>query len=271
MTSQQAETIPNPISRLTRDLRKAAATLTDSEARFLVDIYYQMQDQRIRANNQVRAQSESEEPHEILVWFAAQSNTMEGQIKGALLKYVEAHEIGPWAMETVGVGPVIAAGIIARVDIHKAPTVGHIWRFAGLDPTQKWGKGKKRPWNADLKRICWLLGESFVKVGAHPDAFYSRVYADRKQMEVERNEAGYNKEVALERAEKVGKDTDAYKSYSIGNLPPGHLHARAKRYAVKLWLAHLHQTWWEKATGTPAPLPYAIGQLDHAHKIDPPH
>ena len=79
--------------------------------------------------------------------------------------------IGPWAMATIGVGPVICAGVIARIDIHRAPTVGHIWRFAGLDPTQKWEKGKKRPWNTDLKRICWLLGESFVKVINNDDAF----------------------------------------------------------------------------------------------------
>jgi len=257
------------ITRLTRDLRKAAATLSDAEARFLVDIYYQMQDQRIRGNNQVRAQED--EPHSVLLWFAEQADTLEKQIKGALLNYVKAHPIGPWALETVGVGPVISAGIIARIDIHKAPTVGHIWRFAGLDPTSHWGKGEKRPWNADLKRICWLLGESFVKVSGNLNAFYGHIYRERKAMEIARNADGYNREVALERAKKVGKDTDAWKSYSVGLLPPAHIHARAKRYAVKLWLAHLHQAWWEKATGTPAPLPYAIAQLGHAHKIEPPH
>ena len=261
----------DPITRLSRDLRKAAATLSDTEARFLVDIYYQMQDQRIRANNQVRAQSESAEPHDVLIWFAEQADVLEKQIKAALLNYSMAHLIGPWAMETVGVGPVISAGIIARIDINKCPTVGHIWRFAGLDPTSKWNKGEKRPWNADLKRICWLLGESFVKVSGNERAFYGHTYQARKAMEIARNEEGYNREVALEQAKRVKKSTDAYKSYSIGELPPAHIHARAKRYAVKLWLAHLHQVWWEKATGTPAPLPYAIAQLGHAHKIEPPH
>ena len=41
-----------------------------------------------------------------------------------------------------GIGPVIAAGLLANIDIKQAPTVGHIWRFAGLDPTNKW-IGKK--------------------------------------------------------------------------------------------------------------------------------
>ena len=270
MTDVTTQT-PEPIERLNRDLRLAARTLSDAEARFLVDIYYQMQDSRIRSKNQVRAQSESGEPHDILLWFMDQSSTMELQIKGALHKYAEAHQIGLWALATVGVGPVIAAGIIARIDIHQAPTVGHIWRFAGLDPTQKWEKGKKRPWNADLKRICWLLGESFVKVSGNPKAFYGHIYAARKAREVEMNEAGAFADLAAEKLKRVGKSTEAWKHYSKGRLPPAHIHSRAKRYAVKLWLAHLHQVWFEKATGAPAPLPYPIAHLDHAHRIEPPH
>ena len=40
------------IFRLTRDLKNAARTLSDAEARFLVDAYYMMQRDRIRASNQ---------------------------------------------------------------------------------------------------------------------------------------------------------------------------------------------------------------------------
>ena len=68
---------------------------------------------------------------------------------------------------------------------------------------------------------------------------------------------------------KIGKDTDAYKAYSIGKLPPAHLHARATRYAVKLFLAHLHEVMYVQHHGRKPPLPYAIGILGHAHKIEP--
>jgi hypothetical protein len=44
--------------------------------------------------------------------------------------------------------------LLARIDIVKAPTAGHIWRYAGLDPTVRWNKGEKRPWNAGLKVLC---------------------------------------------------------------------------------------------------------------------
>lgn len=261
----------DPITRLTRDLRKAAATLTDAEARFLVDIYYQMQDNRIRAAGQVRAQSETGEPHDVLIWFSDQSSTMEQQIKGALQKYVEGHEIGPWCLATYGIGPVISAGVIARIDIQQCPTVGHIWAFAGLDPSKKWGKGEKRPWNAALKRICFLAGESFVKFKGAEQCYYGHVYAERKAYEAEKNERGDYVEQAEAGAKRVGKTTEAFQHYSEGRLPPGHLHMRAMRYAVKLWLAHLHEVWWTKATGTPPPLPYPVAHMGHAHKIDPPH
>ena len=173
---------------LSRDLRKAAATLSDLEARYLVDAYYQMQDQRIRADNQLR--SMGEEPHDVLVWYGRQSETLENQVKGALDVYSKHHPVGPWLRSVKGVGPVIAAGLLAHIDITKAPTVGHIWRYSGLDPTSKWGKGEKRPWNASLKVVCWKLGESFVKVSGKEDAYYGHIYRQRKDKESAANEAG---------------------------------------------------------------------------------
>ena len=51
--------------RLVReDLRKAADTLTAHEARFLVDMYYTMQETRKRSANQVRALTSSGAPND---------------------------------------------------------------------------------------------------------------------------------------------------------------------------------------------------------------
>ena len=150
-----------PAIRLSRDLIKASSTMTTMEARYLVDAYYLMQDDRKRAHNQVRAMEE--EPHSVIGWLAGQSETLEGQIKRALDSYSDSHPAGAWLKSNYGIGPVIAAGLLAHIDIRKAPTVGHIWRFAGLDPTTKWEKGQKRPFNAELKTLCWKLGQSFMK------------------------------------------------------------------------------------------------------------
>jgi hypothetical protein len=260
-----------PVTRLTKDLANASATMTAGEARFLVDSYYSMQEDRIRSNNQVRALGESEEPHDVLRWLADQSETLENQIKRSLAKYVEAHPVGGWLMSVVGIGPVIAAGLLAHIDIHKAPTTGHIWRFAGLDPTMKWEKGQKRPFNAKLKVVCWKAGESFVKVSGNENALYGQFYAERKKLEMERNEALAFKAQAenILATKKIGKTTDAYAAYSVGKLPPAHIHARAKRYAVKLFLAHLHDVWYRIEFKKDPPKPYVIEHLGHAHWIRP--
>ena len=259
------------VSRLTKDLITAAATLSKDEARFLVDTYYEMQNNRIRAAHQVRALSENQEPCDVLHWLQSQSDVLERQISRALDKYSAADPVGAWSREVRGVGPIIAAGLLAHIDIEQAPTVGHIWRFAGLDPTSKWGKGEKRPWNAKLKTLCWKLGESFVKQSGHESAFYGHIYLARKEYEQGKNDSLEYKDQADERVKKVGKSTDAFKHYSEGRLPPGHIHARAKRYAVKLFLAHWHEMAYKYLLGKSPPLPYPIAHMEnHTHKIEVP-
>ena len=94
---------------------------------------------------------------------------------------------------------MIAAGLEAHIDITRAPTVGHIWRYAGLDPTCEWRKGEKRPWNASLKTLCWKIGESFVKVSGKEKSLYGRLWKERKELEEKRNAAGEFADQAAER------------------------------------------------------------------------
>lgn len=269
--SESKETATS-VERLTRDLRKAAATLSDAEARFLVDAYYAMQKDRIRAAHQDRTLAEAAEPHEVLGWLQGQRFTLEKQIARALDVYSDARQAGRWARSIVGIGPIIAAGLLANIDIEKAPTVGHIWRFAGLDPTAKWDKGKKRPWNGSLKRLCFLIGESFVKVSGNENDIYGKVYKARKALEIERNEAGNFAEQAQTAlaAKKFGADTEARKHYEAGHLPPARIHLRAQRVATKLFLAHYHHVLFESTNGRAPPKPYII-EHGHVHFISPPN
>lgn len=260
----------DPIVKLTRDLKAASVTLSPDEVRYLVDAYYQMQENRKRGANQAR--SMTEEPHQVIDWLTANNQTLEKNILRALDAYTDEHPVGEWAKSIIGIGPVIAAGLLAHIDIEKAPTVGHIWRFAGLDPTVEWKKGEKRPWNARLKTLVWKIGESFVKFQNHEDDIYGHVYVARKEMEIAANERGDYADQAKAKLAKfnIGKDTEAYKWYSIGKLPPAHIHARAKRYAVKLFLAHLHYVMHEVRYGVPPAKPFILNQPGHTHFIHPP-
>lgn len=307
----ELEALVEPVRRISRDMvkamRQSGGGITDTEARFFVDLYYAMQEQRVRINNQVKGLDRDAsksgnvaEPHDGLSWTLIQFETLENSVKKMLEIYSESHPMSWFFDQTVGIGPVLAAGLMAHIDIHQAPTVGHIWNFAGLNPDVTWDKGQKRPWNTPLKTLCWKIGESFVKVVNKPGAFYGKVYADRKAREWELNLNGAFADQAARKLDttKIGKTTDAFQWYAgkvdpqkvrdafendptlpvvtklIGDagipmLPPAHIQSRAKRYAVKLFLSHLHECWYSQEVGVPAK-PFAIAIQGHAHYIAPP-
>jgi len=260
------------VAKLTKDIRTAARAIKDNEARYLVKAYYTVQENRKATASQIRALEAAGQPHDVLDHFLSQYSTIERSIKRVLDIYTDNHPIGFWMKNITGIGPIIAAGLLAHIDITKAPTVGHIYSYAGLVPGQVWGKGQKRPWNAELKKLCWLLGESFVKKSNHEDDIYGQYYKERKKQEIALNEQGKFADQAqtILRTKNIGKNTEDYKWYSEGKLPPAHIHARAKRYAVKLFLSHLHEVWYEHEYGIKPPQPYAIAHLGHAHRIEPP-
>lgn len=262
--------------KLNKEIKENAKVLTDDEARYLVDTYYQVQNFRITANNQVRGLEEGDDTdtktNEALKFIGSCFETLESNIKLLLGNYAKSKPIGRWMLDICGIGPVIAAGMMAHIDINKVQTAGQIQAYAGLDPTKSWEKGQKRPWNAKLKVLCWKLGQSFVKVSNNEKDVYGKVYKERKKYEMDRNERGEYAEQAKSKLEntRIGKDTDAYKWYSEGKLPPAHIQQRAERYAVKIFLSHLFTVWYEMEHGVPAPKPYAEAILNHAHIIEPP-
>ena len=263
------------LNKLTKDVKTAAVLLTDEEARYLVDTYYQLQEYRKATDNQCRRLDTTPEgePHETLAFFAGNFRTLENNIKSCLAAYVASKPIGRWMTSICGIGPVISAGLMANIDIKKVQTAGQIHAFAGLDPTREWNKGEKRPYNARLKTLCWKIGQSFIKVSNNEDDIYGHIYRLRKEYEVQKNENhDYAEQAQMKLAKyNIGKSTEAYKFYKDGMLPPAHINQRAARYAVKLFLSHLFTVWYQLEHGEPAPKPYPIGILGHAHEIYPPH
>jgi len=131
----------------------------------------------------------------------------------------------------------------------------------------------KRPWNASLKTLCWKIGESFVKVQRFDDDVYGKVYAERKVLEVARNERGDNAATAARilTEKNFGDDTLAKGKLLLGRLPDAQIHERAKRYAVKLFLAHYHHVAYESHFHRLPPKPYIIEHGGHTHFIAPPN
>lgn len=263
------------IQRLDRDLRSASRLLGQREARYLVDAYYAIQDFRIQAGGQVRASDESGEPNRVLHWVFDSMRRLEGDIQKSLGEFADRYVIGEWLQSIVGIGPVISAGLLSHLDVRDKKTAGHFWRFAGLDPTQKWEKKTKRPWNAKLKVLCWKAGESFIKFQNNKNDFYGRLYVARKEFEIRRNDSGECAEAAKAAlsAKRYGAETEARKHYESGKLPPAQIHARARRWVEKLFLSHVHHAMYSDFYGAAPMQPYAfqITDQDHRHFIDLPN
>jgi hypothetical protein len=257
--------------RLSTDLREAARTLSAQEARFLVDAYYSVQHYRIQANNQDTALTKSGEPNRLMPWLKERYHQLERQVQHALDAYSQSHIAGVWARSNIGIGPVLAAGLLAHIDIAEAPTVGHIWSFAGLNPTAVWKEGERRPWNAKLKVVAWKCGVSFTKCSGREDCLYGGLYKQRKALEQARNEQKLFADQAADalKRKRIGKETEAYKWYSQGMLPPAHIQARSERWATKIFLAHLHEALYVATYGHLPPKPYVLDRLGHTTEIIP--
>ena len=262
------------VRNLFRDCKAASKMLGCDEARYLVDMYYAVQHFRIQSAAQIR--SMVGEPRSSLEAVAELMRIGEAGIKSNLGSFAATFAVGQWLQAIVGIGPVISAGLLAHFDVRKARTCGHFWRFAGLDPTLRWNKGEKRPWNASLKTLCvFKAGESFVKFQNHKQDVYGTIFKNRKLQELERNESGAFSDQAgqILATKKIGKSTEAYKHLVIGRLPPAHIHARARRYTVKLFVSHLHHIMHLDYFGSDPPIPFAFTSGcdgDHRHFIEPP-
>ena len=329
MTEMTAERLS--VERLRRDLRASAAELSAFGARQLVDAYYTIQGYRIEADNNALALKKDEEPHEFVEWLGGQQGILEAEIQKVLSDYSLRSDAGRWLRSLTGIGPVIAAGLLAHIDIHRARTAGQIWRFAGLDPTVTWERGQKRPWNGRLKVLAWKAGESFTKQSGRPCLpgkaeqegvqtrcvegcmNYGHVYLSRKRRETDKNLNGdfADQAAASLAGKRFGKDTDAIIWYSgrltrdaaervlaaetakkaalmrelagedgsgVPMLPPGRIHLRSQRYAVKLFLAHFHHVLYESELDGAPPFPYILEnpQADptgapHSRYLAPPN
>lgn len=291
-----------------RAMVQGGGGVTDSEARFLVDTFHAQQKMRIRINNQIKqldrdaeATGAEAEPNQMLKYIYDQQSAVEKNISTAIELSAFMHPMYWFFEQTKGIGPGIAMKLLAHLDIHKAPTVGHFWSFAGMNPEARWEKGKKRPHNADLKRTMFLITDQFIKRKNDPDSHYSRWLFERRDMEWQRNLNGGNTDScaqALE-AKRFGDTTDAKAWYSgqccpdkaramlaegetptaskckadgdgLPMLPPAHVVMRARRWTAKLFLAHLHDRWYRFEFGEAPPKPYVIDHKGHAHIIEPP-
>jgi hypothetical protein len=257
------ETRSELITKIVRTLNLKANEIGE-----MVELYYDCQHTRIQHANKDR----TEPPSELAQWLDFWNHAGETVIQGALKRWVESDDSPAeckWAYDQIGIGPVIASGLAAHIDVVKAPSISAVWKFAGLAPGyDRKVKGQKLPYNARLKVLCWKASESFVKVSAKEGATYGKLYAEFKREEIARNESGkYAAAAARELTAKKIRDKETRAKLEAGRLTDAHLHARAKRRAVKVFLGK-YWTVGRESRGLPIRECYAIGVMGHDGKIN---
>src|SRR5215475_15064400 len=268
---KRAKHFPLPTEKLL-----LAKNLSAAELRLVVSNYYQSQEMRKAADMQLRHLGDKEEMKlneslGLLTFMADSFSEIEDRVARMIKEHLKENPIALWMQAQRGIGPIIAGGLLAHIDITKAKTAGAIWSFAGLNPEQEWKKGEKRPYNAELKQICWHAGQCFMKQSNDPDCFYGQLYRQRKQFEIQRNEAGGNAERAKIFKVSPGATKAVKDKLKEGKLPDFNIDARARRYAVKIFLSHLHAVWHWHEFKRYAPTPWVIEFGGHVHTLEPPH
>lgn len=128
----------------------------------------------------------------------------------------------------------------------------------------------KPPYNLDLKIICWKVGEQFMKLANNEKSLYGKIYREKKADEHLKNNNGLFAEQAKRKLQVTNIDKKEIREiYESGKLPDGHILARAKRFAVKLFISHLFEAMYFYTYGTKAPEPYMIAHQGHVHYIGP--
>lgn len=263
---------------------KPEANVEVREIRLLVSSYYEIQKLRIQNSNRMKmlerdyeiSEDQAKDYHETVIKALV---VTEKDIEKRVRKYVrKQHIFARWIGPHVkGVAELLAGAMLSGIeDIGKFANVAKLWKYCGVGlnddkSIQKRRRGEKINYSPFLKTACWKIGESFVKTGDR--GYYGKMYAKYKADEVRKlTEQGFTilpaEEVKkkIEEAVKLDKNA-AYQN--LGLFSQGHVHNRAKRKTVKLFLSHLW-TVWREMEDLPVTEPYIIANEPEKHSYYAP-
>lgn len=191
---------------------------------------------------------------------------IDAQIKAAKKMMIGQAEVTcgdtwTWLTSIRGLGEgSLAAQLLAQIDdITTFDTVSKLWRFCGYavigGAAEKNAAGEKSHYNAKLKSVCYLIAEQFIRqqTPLYVDLYYSEKQRQRAMHPV----------TECRMCGCAWTDCQSKKTHKqIYN--DGHIHARAWRKMIKIFLQHLWVAWRE-AEGLPVSEPYVEARMGHTH------
>ena len=129
----------------------------------------------------------------------------------------------------------------------------------------------KPPYNTELKKYLFIIGDMFVKNSGREKSLYGKIYKQRRLEETLKNENGEYADQAKKilASKNFDTKTTAYKALSQGKLPDAHIAMRARRYAVKLFISHVFEAMYYDEFRIDPPQTYVIQFMGHHDYIAP--
>lgn len=183
-----------------------------------------------------------------------------------------------WLKKVKGIDLLLAAEILGGFEWALKPgetlgghfeKVSQMWSFAGLAPVNgravKAVRGGKLPFCKDLRSILiGRLGSSFIRQS--PDTSgYRQLYDEFKKKEERKLKA---KDIRIIPSSALPKNENGKRYEPEGVISKGHVHMRAVRKTVKVFVAHLFEK-IRQEQGFEAGKPYVIDVLGHSTYIAP--
>lgn len=202
--------------------------------------------------------------YDMLTRYKERFEALEKEVEQDIISIASDIPIIQEASKVKGVGLILAAKVVAMVDIERAQHVSSLWRFAGLAVTpvcsecgeiqpngaqfcsscggkiihkaDRPRKGQKLPYNARLKVYCFQQATSFLRSNSPYRAIYdqSREYYDANRPD----------------------------------WPKARKHYAALRKMLKVYLQHLWVI-WRDMEGLPVTKPYSHEKQDHHSYLKP--
>jgi len=232
--------------------------------RSLVEVYYDVQDVRIRTANRLRQFGKIKG-----VDHPRQLKKIELEIRKDILEKFAEFDLPiwtEWLSKVKGIGSILGAGLIGYIgDISRFDSISKLWAYSGLHvvdgraPKRK--RGEKINWNPKMRALMWKIARSFAFQKEAP----SRTkYEENKRYYLEKYGDRIKNPKSCPEYEKCRKRLKKRKEPAC----KGHLEAMARRRLVKQFLACLWLKWRE-LEGLPVSKPYAIEHLGHKSFIEP--
>lgn len=268
--AQSALDVSRIAELVANDMRGQVERMDLAEVRVLCRWYHDMQRERIRYHNEMSAYERQGVNLTVARAVGRGYQILEQHLGRVLAWYARVDEACGLLMRVQGIGPVLAASLLAYADPRRmrSDKLSSYWRFCGLDPTADRPRpGQKLPYSRWAKRTYYLCSDQFVR---RPDSYYGEVYRRWKAEYERRNEAGMYADLARQelRTRSWRRDTQSRRAYEQGRLPQGRIDLRARRKAAKLFASHA----WEvirRSAGLPCRRPWIVS-TDGRHEYIPP-